>query len=111
MVMLRSILFSQDHDLADTKFAHADHRAVDAGAILVHSNDSFHYCRISLGSVWVKVHHDTALIAQRNLEASPAVSFTKQHCSAHPPVFLKWLSARCFDHKVWSKSAHIHISA
>jgi hypothetical protein len=51
---------------ADPVLAHADHRAVYAGAILVHTNNSLHHFRISLGCVWVKINHDTSLIPHSN---------------------------------------------
>src|SRR5947209_5896215 len=48
-------LLSQRQDLTDTKLAHPDDRTVYAGVILVHTNNSLHYFRISLGCVWIKI--------------------------------------------------------
>src|SRR5207253_10291674 len=46
------------HDLTDTKLARLNHRAVYAGVILVHTNNSLHHFSISLGCVWIKINHD-----------------------------------------------------
>src|SRR5258707_11183480 len=101
------VLLSQGHDLTDTKLARPDHRAVHAGVILVHTNNRLHHFRIFLGCVWVKINHDTSLIPHRNPDGWPAVPLTKHQCPAHPSVFRKRLSATCFDHNVWSKSAQV----
>jgi hypothetical protein len=108
---LHHVLRSQGHDLTDTKLARHEHRAVYAGAILVHTNNGLHHFRISLGCVWVKINHDTSLIPHSDPEGCPAVPFTKHQCPAHPSVFLKRLSPVCFDHNVWSKSAKVNVSA
>src|SRR5438874_4537884 len=111
---LHHVLRCQGHDLTDTKLARPNHRAVYAGVILVHTNNSLHHFRISLGCVWVKINHDTSLVPHSNPEGCPAGPFTKHQCPAHPSVFLKRLSAICFDHNVWSKSAKVakvHTSA
>src|ERR1700676_1917985 len=110
-IALYHVLPSQGHDLTDTKLARPDHRAVYAGAILVHTNNSLHHFRISLGCVWVKIYHDTSLIPHGNPEGRTAVPFTKHQCPAHPSVFRKRLSAICFDRNVWSKSAKVNVSA
>src|SRR5947208_3445736 len=59
---LHHVLPCQGHDLTDTKLARPNHRAVYAGVILVHTNNSLHHFRISLGCVWVKINHDTSLV-------------------------------------------------
>src|SRR3981081_3260913 len=86
---LHYVLPSQGHDLTDTKLARPDHRAVYAGVILVHTNNSLHHFRIALGCIRVKINHDTSLIPHSNPDGCPAVPITKHQCLAHPSVVSK----------------------